>query len=350
MKLERRRVTFGAPDAAHAQREWPERFSVLVRVSDSLGRTGVGEASPLPGYGRDTLEDAEVALGALTVEKVERALEHETARAVLLAAAELLPVGTPAARFALQTALLDLLGQQRGMSAPALLGAERTATRPLSALIGKAADPEVLERGARAVSSGYSCLKLKLGAPDQLDRELTHLGELRRRVGSAIALRLDANGSLTRAELERAWPRLEAARIELFEEPGEVPPALRDRVPLALDESLQGLGVAEAEAHLRASRARAAVLKPTALGGIEHCWQLAERAGAADAVISHCFDGPFAWRAAAALALALPGTAAHGLSPHAGLASWAVTGEACVHDGSLRAWSAPGLGLSGGFD
>ena len=59
MKLERRRVTFGAPDAAHAQRDWPERYSVLVRVSDSLGRAGVGEASPLPGYGRDTLEDAE---------------------------------------------------------------------------------------------------------------------------------------------------------------------------------------------------------------------------------------------------------------------------------------------------
>ena len=176
--------------------------------------------------------------------------------------------------------------------------------------------------------------------------------ELRRRVGAAVALRLDANGSLTSADLERAWPRLEAAGIELFEEPGDVPANLRERLPVAVDESLQGLDMTEAEAHLRASRARAAVLKPTALGGIEHCFQLAERArdAGADVVVSHCFDGPFAWRAAAALALAMPGAAAHGLAPHAGLASWAVTGQACVHDGALLAWSAPGLGLSGGFD
>jgi hypothetical protein len=61
-------------------------------------------------------------------------------------------------------------------------------------------------------------------------------------------------------------------------------------------------------------------------------------------VLSHTFDGPVAWRAAAALALALPTGSAHGLAPHAGLDAWQLAPPPVV-DGSLRAWAEPGLGL-----
>jgi hypothetical protein len=63
-------------------------------------------------------------------------------------------------------------------------------------------------------------------------------------------------------------------------------------------------------------------------------------------VISHCFEGPLAFRAAAALALALPSGLAHGLAPHAGVAGAALP----VQAGSLHAWSEPGLGEPGGFE
>ena len=118
---------------------------------------------------------------------------------------------------------------------------------------------------------------------------------------------------------------------------------------LALDESLQGLDVAAALQRLQAANASFAVLKPTALGGLTHCLALAERAQKIGirAVISHCFDGPLAFRAAAALALALPADVAHGLSPHAALAGWPEPNPPAER-GWLKAWSEPGLGLAPG--
>ena len=182
------------------------------------------------------------------------------------------------------------------------------------------------------MSSGYACLKLKIGVPGALDRELAQIETLRVRLGASIELRLDANGSLTTPEIERAWLRLEPVGIALFEEPG--PPSRPRSLPLGLDESLQGLEVSAALVHVKRAAPSAIVLKPTSLGGIGHCWRLAE-SSEAPAVVSHCFDGPFAWRAAAALSLCLPPSAAHGLAPHSGLTAWPLASDACVRRGVL---------------
>ena len=82
-----------------------------------------------------------------------------------------------------------------------------------------------------------------------------------------------------------------------------------------------------------------------ALGGLQHCFRLAQlaRARNVSVVISHCFDGPFAWRAAAALCLALPPGRAQGLAPHAGIAAWQAVAPP-VRQGMLQAWDEPGLG------
>jgi L-alanine-DL-glutamate epimerase-like enolase superfamily enzyme len=58
-------------------------------------------------------------------------------------------------------------------------------------------------------------------------------------------------------------------------------------------------------------------------------------------VLSHCFEGPLAFRATAALALALPGGLAQGLAPHAGLVA---DRELPARHGTLSIWSEPGLG------
>ncbi|HYP89710.1 MAG TPA: enolase C-terminal domain-like protein, partial [Polyangiaceae bacterium] len=193
----------------------------------------------------------------------------------------------------------------------------------------------------RAVDAGFRHLKLKLGEPGKLRDEVNGVVALREQVGSSIGLRLDANGAWSTAELEQAWPSLAPLDIELFEEPGETSAPL----PLALDESLQGLTEAQVDELLRRRRPRALVLKPTALGGLAHCQRLAAlaRGRGAGVVMSHCFDGPFAWRATAALALALGGGSAHGLAPHAALSGWQPAPLPVVH-GWLKTWTEPGLG------
>lgn len=345
MKLQLRRVTVRTPRAQDARRSWPERESLLLRVTNAQGQEGIGEASPLPGYSTDSLDDVEAALQALTPAALSAAVEHQQVLAALSAAAALLPPNLPSARMALETATLDLLGQQRGMSAPSLLGAAPTSKRPLAALLGPASAPTLVQDAVEAVQGGFRYLKLKLGAPGLLAREVEGAQAVHRTLGAQATLRLDANGALTAAEIEHAWPSLSGLGIELFEEPGAVPAALLGTLPLGLDESLQGLDESQVAALLRERQARFLVLKPMALGGLSHCWRLAElgRELGAEVILSHCFDGPFAWRAVAALALALPGELGQGLAPHAGLAAWP-SRPLPVSGGFLASWPDPGLG------
>ena len=293
MKLELRRVTALTPGAADARRSWPERESLLLRLSDADGGSGAGEASPLPGYSPDELAEVEGLLKDLDISLLEAALAEPQPRTALEAVSALAPRDLPAARMALETAALDWLSRCAGVPAPTLLGAEATATRALSELVGPASAPDLVARSQQALDSGFRHIKLKLGGAGKLDQELEAVAALRERLGPDIGLRLDANGCLTAPELEIAWKALEKLDLELFEEPGELPAGLRGALPLALDESLQGLDVEGAEARLRAHQARFVVLKPMAIGGLTHCLRLAERAQALGlgVVISHCFEG-----------------------------------------------------------
>lgn len=345
MKLELARLRTTSSGARDARRSWEVRERLLVRLTDDAGLSGIGEAAPLPGYSLETIDEVNAALTALDV----RALRLDAAvREALASAAALLPRSLPSARFALETALLDLLGKQRALPAPELLGAEHDALRPLAALLGPASEPGLVASAERAVTAGYRCLKSKLGSPGMLDAELAGVSALRSRFGTSISLRLDANGTLAASELECRADSLSALSMELFEEPGGPLPA---DLPLALDESLQGLTPDAAEALWQTRGARAVVLKPTSLGGIDHCLTLAERATKAGlaVVISHTFEGQFAWRAAAAVALALPNGAAHGLAPHPGLGTTSPL-ELPVQDGHLRGWTARGLGTMSSID
>lgn len=347
MKLELRRVTVRTPRAQDARRSWPERESLLLCLTDDGGNRGLGEASPLPGYSPDQLDQVEAALARLEGANVAAALEQagSSVRSALHALAALVSADLPSGRMALETAGLDLLARRQGVSAPQLLGADGS-SRPLAHLLGPASAKSSLSDAEAAVQAGFSHFKLKLGAQGQLEAELAGVRALRERYGNAVTLRLDANGSLSENDVAQAWQSLASLDIEWFEEPGQLPEELLGALPLALDESLQGLDEAAVAARASRLQARCLVLKPMALGGISHAWCLAAlaRAQGLGVVLSHTFDGPVAWRAAAALALALPGDTAQGLAPHAGLDAWGLTTLPVSH-GSLQTWAEPGLGL-----
>jgi o-succinylbenzoate synthase len=349
MKLELRRLTVQNPRAENARMRWPERQSLLVRITDAQGRAGVGEASPLPGYGPDRLDEVEPALARVETDALERRLAGDAVPAMLGAVGQLVPSSLPSARMALETAALDYLGQRERRSAPALLGAAPAAERPLAELVGSPLRDTFGVACEDALKAGFRRLKVKLGAPEQLEQEVSALVAVTRQLGKAVSFRADANRAWATREVERAWTLLRPLELELLEEPGELPAHLLGQLPLALDESLQSLEVAAALEQLRSSQARFAVLKPMTLGGLSHCRDLAERAQAAGirALLSHCFDGPVALRATAALALALPTEVAHGLAPHAGLSGYP-NPEPPVERGWLKTWSEPGLGLRDG--
>jgi o-succinylbenzoate synthase len=338
--------------------EQSRRQGLLLRICDGEGRTGWGEASPLPGFSREDLRACREALAALPWSRLV------PADAPAAGAAWQLLDGLPAAaRCAVETALLDLHGQRSGESVAALLarGMGRTgaggplAAIPVSALVGGESLAAVCESADAALRRGVRTLKLKLGRPGRFDFELQAARALRDRLGPEGGLRLDGNRAFSLDEARRLLPALAELVPEFIEEPLAEPQqlaALRSPVPVALDESLGLLPARALRPLLQTGAASVVVLKPMALGGPRSCLALLEqlfdepgRARGA-ACVTHFFDGTVGYLAALHLAAALGSERSCGLDAHAGLALGPRAPLPGVDGGALQVPSRPGLGAA----
>ena len=332
------------------------RDGVLVRAVEGALQ-GVGEASPLAGFGT---EDAARALAVL-----ERASARLAGARLPRSAVDLdsllddsLPAGVPAARAALECALLDLRAQLEERPLRALLAAERAAIDgaaaapaldqlPLSALLPDA-DPAAA--AARAVRDGFAAVKLKVAARP-LASDLERARAVRAAAGAEVAVRLDANGGWTATDAAVALTALAEVRPELCEQP--VAPgnpaawtALSRICPLAADESCADL--AEVEQLLRARALRAVALKLPVLGGLLPALRLAGTAirhGAAP-LVTCALDGAVGRAAAAHLAAALRVELAAGLATARLLAEDLCADPFAPVRGRMHLGTAPGLGVS----
>jgi o-succinylbenzoate synthase len=338
--------------AGNAHHTWPSRAGLLLRLTDERGCLGQGEASPLPGVSPDQLDDCARVLAALGARAWPRLRVDEPASAEITKVWAALDVGPalPAARFAIETALCDLLGQRTHRPLSALLSdttGTRRAEAPVAALL-VGDDPEHVLAAARAAQArGIGTFKLKLGRARFAD-ERTLVFALRRALGESCAIRVDVNGAWTLAEAPARLAALAAAGIELGEQlvaAGALADLGAARIPIAADESLADPAV-DIDRLLGSGVCRAAVLKPMVLGGLHRCLELFARARGhgVEVVVSHLFDGPVALAAAGALALSLPSPYASGLAPHAGLGAWPAARPASLPD-RIRASDRPGLGL-----
>ena len=246
---------------------------------------------------------------------------------------------------------MTLLACRRAVPLATLLRGEAPpAAVPVAALLGGESPEELLASGRAALARGFTTLKIKIGRPDGAAWELAALQALRRQLGPAVALRLDANGAWSLAQATARLAPLVELLPELVEEPladARELPRLRTPLPIALDESLQHLDPeAEVGPLLAAGAAQALCLKPMALGGPLRCLQLARLAAThgAPALCTHLFDGTVALAAAAALALALPRPLACGLDAHPGRAHGPAGRLPFIGAPFILPSTAPGLG------
>jgi len=291
-----------------ARGSWSEREGLVLTLQDESGRLGHGEASPLPGYSIETLEQCETALN----QTVTSSLSLSDSPAEALATLSELPEfqGLPSAQCCLEMAYLDLFSQR---PEAAQLGADSTLWGPLlslsasvpiavAALLENASVEACLSSAERALATGVTTFKLKLGT--DLELELAQLGALRAAFGSRVKIRVDANQSFT-SPLAQTFAVLEPFGLEFIEEPSFVSllaESLLDaateggvRIPIALDESLRTLDESNVGIWLKNAWIQVLVLKPMSLG-LWRCirWaQLAEACGA-KCVVSHLFSGPIA--------------------------------------------------------
>ncbi len=324
-----------------------EGWVLTLRAGDGCGQ---GEATPHPFCDREVFGRAFGELSSAAQALTGRPLPEDVAGVESLVQ---ILAGTPPARHALESALLDLLAQAKGVPVAALLTQTPLRAVRVNALLVEDQPLALFDEARRAVAAGFGTLKVKVG----LDADEARLSAVREGAGGVVALRIDANGAWTLAQAEGALGRLARFGLELCEQPvGREDTfalrALREAgiCRIAADESL-----ASAE-DLRAllppdgvPAADVLVLRPMVLGGVLPCLRAAQAAAGrgVGAYVASGLDGVVARAAAVQLAASLPlEPFAHGL----GVASLfegydPALDPYAVRDGRLHLPPASGLGL-----
>jgi o-succinylbenzoate synthase len=229
---------------------------MIVRLTDDAGRTGYGEAAPIPWFGTETLDTVEQALADLGEWVTEEQLEAVPKRLGCL-------------RFALAGAL-EGGAERRGAESPPYL--------PVAALLP--AGRAVLAAIPPKVELGFRTFKWKVGTGDVAD-ELALLDDVIAALPEGSRLRLDANGAWDARTAGRWLVRAADRPVEYVEQPcfaaanqgttahRRAEDALRGLAedfptPIALDESL--VGVNDVDRWLAAEWRGVWVVKPALLG------------------------------------------------------------------------------------
>lgn len=325
------------------------RETLLVRVKTDVGLEGIGEASlhPFSPGGLGSLIGSFQELVPSLIGKDVGSLMEESLFY------EITGEGTPGVSFAIETALLDILGQEKGLPIARLLGRHVRESIQVNALIASELPRRAATEAMAAKEAGYGCLKLKVGALQSLKNDLERLAAVREAIGPEVKIRLDANGAWGVNEAILAMHALEPFGIELIEQPvaasdlhGLKHVQEATGIPVAADEAIADVQSARRIVELGA--ASLLVLKPSVIGGIQKALKIASIAQGSGlkVYVTSSLDSSVGIAAALQLAAMLPED-----SPACGLATAGLFIRDTVLDpprtlgGRMGIPKAPGLGF-----
>lgn len=251
---------FGLPLSttfALAGRTLHMREGLLLELVGDDGASGWGEASPLPGFSGETLDEAERALSRLASSAVGR-----DASAIVTERRDV----PPSSLFGFETALWGLRAASDGRPLPEALSPHARRSIAVAALLS-GTPGQILEEADEIRRAGYRAAKLKIGG-GTVEEDAKLARTVAGRLGGDVALRLDANRAWSLQEAVRFLDLVGGVSFEYLEEPlarsEELQTLVRETgAPVALDESLVDL---EPEYLREHSYATSVVLKPTLLG------------------------------------------------------------------------------------
>lgn len=312
-----------------------ERAGFLVLLEDADGCHGLGEATPLPEFGTETLESSQRLLrkvcAALVTEGEGTSAGPGEPRDPTSSLSEL---AAPCARAALECALDDLEARRAGVSVSRLWRKRAQSAglvRPLDPMSGRKPSggsdehvwvqallggdtPDAVDAAARrARSEGFRAFKLKVAAGGDPGRELDvqRVTALREAAGPEAVLRLDANEGWSRTGALSALQALAKFDIDFVEQPvaradleGLAWLSAEAPIDVAADESLLGDGL---DRVIESRAAHVWVAKPAALGGFRAALRLSQAAEEQGArlIWSSLLDGAISCMAATQWAAAV---------------------------------------------
>jgi len=189
--------------------------NVYVRVELADGNIGYGEAAPFPAI---TGEDQESTLAA--IHGLATLLEDESAlrwRSLARRMANAAP-GNPAARCAIETAVLDAACRHLGLPMHVLFGGAETGPFETDITIPIFGQERCLELATVWHERGFRLLKMKIGR--DLDADLATIQSISRQFPD-VSFVLDANQGFTDREAIRLVNTLDRARVpvRMLEQP-----------------------------------------------------------------------------------------------------------------------------------
>ena len=181
--------------------------------------------------------------------------------------------GAPQAKAAVDCALHDLLARSLGVPLCTLLGGAVRREVPILRILAIKSPEEMAAQARRLVDQGYSYLKIKVHG--EVAEDVARVAAIRREVGEAVHLTIDANQSYHPKDAVAAINGMAEHRIDLVEQPvpaGDLEGlALVTRmvpVPVEADEAAGSL--AEVYDLVRHRRVDAVSLKIPKLGGLRN--------------------------------------------------------------------------------
>lgn len=223
---------------------------LLVKVYCSDGTVGVGEGTTIGGtaYGGESPESMKVNIDTYLA-PVMVGQDANRVQAVMARVARMAK-DNRFAKSALETALLDALGQRTGLSLSELLGGRRRERLPVAWTLASGDTARDIAEAERFLAERrHNIFKLKIGAREVRD-DVRHVAAIKRAVGEAASVRVDVN--MAWSQTEAAWGMAALADVgcDLVEQPVATAAGLVQlkrrqlAVPLMADESITGPQVA----------------------------------------------------------------------------------------------------------
>jgi len=329
-----------------------ERRGWILALEDDLGRVGLGDAAPFPGFGLETHTSAGAGLRLAMARLVGTTRDGYAAAINDLTV--LAPVAaTSTARSAIDCALHDLIAQAAELPLARYLGGVATLRAvPANATVPRVSPARTAEMGLRAVAAGIRTIKVKVGGAGASEDE-ARLRALREAVGPEIRIRIDANQAWSPEQAIEALRALACFDLEYAEQPvsaddleGLARVRKASSVRIAADESVRD--TKSAEMVLYRSAADILVVKPMALGGLREARSVQNVAadGNMPVVVTSLVESAIGRTAALHFAASLGETPyAHGIATGGALAEDLAPAPE-LEGGSIAVPEGPGLGVS----
>lgn len=220
---------------------------MIVRLRMSDGIVGVGEGTTIGGlaYGPESPEGMKLAIDTYFAPILKACDPCRVGQTMATIAASV--QGNNFAKCAVETALLDAMGQRVGLPISELLGGRQHDRLPVAwTLASGDTGRDIAEAEEMLDRRRHNIFKLKIGKGDPR-ANVAHVAAIKAALGARASVRVDINQAWSEATASALLPLLAEAGVDLIEQPigwrnlsGLARLARETPVAIMADEALQG--------------------------------------------------------------------------------------------------------------